>query len=206
MYPGYLSKLVENEKLNINRKERMPATMSGIHETTTKTLLDYISNSSTANSEEDMSYLLTLMQPTDNRIEMGQVYTNLLGYDPITYFDEKYVHKAYETILMRAPGNVKRLLTEKKEELITETMTRFESTREEYLLNLLMKVIMDETGWTDPDYEGFDYEALLDLGLEFGESTSGGFEIDDDDEEDPLEEEDDNDEDNDEFKHEGVDY
>lgn len=155
---------------------------------TTKTLLDYIQETVTASSECDLDHLMILMRPTEDREEMGAAYNELLGYNPITYFDEKYLHREYANIISRAPSYIKETLRDKEDQIIEQAMDKYDSLRDDFLVKVLAKVVMDETGWDDP------------------ELSAGEFELDDDGD-DPVEEEDgDLDGDNDFPDDEGDDY
>jgi hypothetical protein len=119
--------------------------------TTTKTLLDYIQETVTASSEGDLEHLMVLMRPTENREEMGIVYDELLGYNPITYFDEKYQHRIYAGVISRAPSHLKDALSKKEEWIIKLTMRNYDSFRDDFLSKTLAKVIFDQYNWNDPE-------------------------------------------------------
>ena len=133
---------------------------------TTKSLLDYIVASATSHSEEDQSYLMKLMTPSADRDEMGEVYDSLLGYNPITYFDEQDLSRIYASIVtsdsfQKAPSNVKEFLSseENKKMLIERAMSWVDDEKEEYLLEIISNAISDEIGWVyepSEDDESFD--------------------------------------------------
>jgi C-terminal processing protease CtpA/Prc len=120
----------------------------------TKTLLDYISATSSANSEEDQVLLMTLMKPTSDRDEMGEVYECLLGYNPITHFDEQDLNKVYVDIIasecfQKAPHSVKEYLAseENKNELIKRALSLLDDEHDDYLQDIMVDIIKDETSW-----------------------------------------------------------
>lgn len=41
--------------------------------------------------EEDVEMLLCLSTPLADKVEMGNLYDEILGYNPITYYDEKVI-------------------------------------------------------------------------------------------------------------------
>ena len=109
-------------------------------------LLDYINRTANANSEEDLDFLLELMRPT-SRNEMSEIYVQTLGYNPITYFDEKYLYGIYDDIAATAPDSVQTQLRSKKDEIISKVMDIDANIKEEYLKSLLLQEIEAETGW-----------------------------------------------------------
>lgn len=113
-------------------------------------LLDYINRTANANSEEDLDFLLELMRPT-SRNEMSEIYVQALGYNPITYFDEKYLYSIYDDIAATAPDSVQKQLRSKKDEIISKVMDIDANIKEDYLKSLLLQAIQDETGWISGD-------------------------------------------------------
>lgn len=54
----------------------------------------------TANSEDDVANLLRIMDPKDStEEELGEAFNSELGYNPITYFDEKTIDESFETLI-----------------------------------------------------------------------------------------------------------
>lgn len=148
----------------------------------TKTMQEYITKTVTANSEEDYDYLLLLMSPTDDRDEMGVVYQNTLGYDPITYFDERFLNKSFDELLLEAPSSIKDDLTKERENIIKNVMKKRNVELDGFLLNLLTKEIYNEVGWVPYDSS------------EFGDDfVSEDDDFDDDDDIDEFDDEDDDD-------------
>jgi hypothetical protein len=163
---------------------------------TTKLLLDYIVASATSHSEEDQSYLMKLMTPSADRDEMGEVYNNLLGYNPITYFDEQDLSRAYATIVtsdsfQKAPSNVKEFLSseENKKMIIERALAWVDAEKEEYLVDMLIGAIQEEIGWeyepTKYDDESFDTDETDDD----SELLDGDNICEEDDEDDEIEDE-----------------
>ena len=155
----------------------------------TKSLLDYIAASATSRTEEDEAYLMMLMQPTTDRDEMGDLYSNRLGYNPIKYFDEKDLRRIYSAITRKAPMNIRTILETNEDLFIEKTMIRLDESREEYLTNLLAKVISEETGWIDPDLDfeetdtnGDSFDSLEDF--EDGDDNLNEDDMSDDEEDD----------------------
>ena len=133
----------------------------------TKSLLEYITLSATANSEEDQAFLMTLLSPSSDRTEMGMIYNNLLGYNPVSYFDEQDLSRIYDGILdsekfKKASVKVKEFLANDKNKntIIERTLSLLEDDREDYLVDLLIDTIKDETDWSYDPYEGDDVESF----------------------------------------------
>lgn len=160
--------------------------MKSMNQFSGKPFWEYLMRIVTADSEDDVDYLLKLMQPSDDRDEMGKVYDTTLGYNPINYFDEQYLKKAYDKIVNCAPDSLKIKLQKRKDEIIEKVLMRKISGINEYLYQILIAVIEEETGWADPDLEilsptidNFDLEEDDDEEL-FDEDASD-FDSDDDD-------------------------
>lgn len=153
----------------------------------TNVLLKYINATVTADSEADEALLLEMLRPTEDRVEMGKIYQNVLGYNPIEYFDEKYLERKYDEILETAPESLKGELQEKKDNIINEVMTHKNNLNEDYLLYILTSEIAAETGWSNPDFRvDIDYAIFEELGIDyFGEDSD-----DEDNDEEILDDED----------------
>lgn len=67
-------------------------------------MLKFIEMVREANSEEDVTTLMDIMNPTDDESEMGEKYKEVLGYNPITYFDEIKVEKALIDLSEKYPS------------------------------------------------------------------------------------------------------
>lgn len=144
--------------------------MSNMNRFTGKPFWDYLMRTVTAESEDDVDYLLKLMHPSDDRFEMGEVYNNTLGYNPINYFDEQYLKKVYDRVVQNAPESLVFKLQKRKDEIIEKVLMRKLSNIDEYLYQILLTVIEEETGWIDSDLEAL-------------RPTIENFDLDDDDEE-----------------------
>lgn len=140
-------------------------------------LLDYINRTATASNEDDIDYLLSLMSPTDDREEMGQRYNDVLGYNPLTYFDERHLDKAYDMILRIAPKSLRDELVEKKDKIIESVIAHKGNLEDGYLSYLLVTQIAVETGWKDPSITSSISQMIS---SEFDDDDS--FEIDSDEE------------------------
>jgi len=152
--------------------------------TSCKALL-YLNKTVHADSEDDLDFLFDLMKPTDDREEMGKIYENSIGYNPLDYFDEKDLRKKFKGILEAAPVSVKSELKDKEDSIISRTIIRKNELLEDHLSILLANEIFTETGWASPSYDdGPSQEALDNLQGEEEEETLDDIEEDDDDKDD----------------------
>ncbi len=153
--------------------------------------LAYVAKTVTADSEEDLTFLYDLLAPSDDREEMGKIYNDTLGYNPIEYFDERFLIKTFDEIIEDAPAEKKTELTNAKESIIKEVMYNKVLQTDEYLLGMLLKAIQEETGWVDPKYG--DLEDLEDGDWDVSSMNSDDEDEDDEDEYDPYEDDEDDD-------------
>lgn len=152
----------------------------------TGALLELIVASATANSEEDQELLMQVMQPSNNRNEMGDVYNAVLGYNPIKYFDENDLRRLYVGFINKAPADIKEILTENEDEFIKVALESIDEEKGDYLSTLLADIIADKTGWVDP--------SMGDDGDDDNSSFESIDEEDDDINEDDMDDDDDDDE------------
>lgn len=152
--------------------------------TTLQQLIDTIS----ANSEEDVTKLLQMMNPTSAE-EMGPIYIDVLGYNPIKYFDEKIIERQIDKLIPYAPNKAGQILVNKKKEIIKTTLDLYDQTKETWIQGSLLAAIRDfisEEEWDDEELdEAFDDmdDALYDSDEEDDESE---YTEEDSDEEDEL--------------------
>ena len=117
----------------------------------------------TANSEESVDDLLTMLAP-DNTIkeEMKETYEGVLGYDPISYYDKKELSEKVDTIIdsKDTPEDTASYLVDNKEDVISDSYDIFDANRSDYLEDVLNDVIEDRTGYNpssgDSDEEDDD--------------------------------------------------
>lgn len=160
---------------------------------TTKTsvaLLNYINATVNAHSENDMEPLLSLLRPTEDREQMGAIYEQTLGYNPISFFDIKYLEKKFDEIVETAPEDLKDELRDKKEAIIHQVMLHKDNLNDEYLLYLLVSEIASESGWTNPNFK-------VDINVAIADEMSNGesFEVIDDIDDEEVDDDGEDDED-----------
>ena len=68
-----------------------------------------------ASGEEGYDNLFKIMEPTDERDEMGPIYEEALGYNPITYYDVKDIEKLIDDV---ESDTVREMINEHKDEII----------------------------------------------------------------------------------------
>lgn len=159
----------------------------------------------TSTSEEDVDKVLKLLNPTSEN-EMGEVYEATLGYNPITYFDEKAVAATLDKIIDAAPNKAGQILTDKKEEVVANTIKYFSYGKIGMLETMLEKavneVVPSEIWDGDEIRKAFDTiesESLDSLYL------SGDDDDDEDDDESLNRFDDEDDDENDEIEFEAGD-
>lgn len=142
--------------------------------------LIYMNKTVHANSEDDLDWLLDLMKPVDDRAKMGQVYQDVIGYNPLDYFDEKELRKQYKELLNYAPANIKDTLIAKEDNIISKTIIRKNATIDDRLSYLLALEVFEEVGWSSDDLDDGPTQSTFDNLEEDEEETLDDPESDDD--------------------------
>lgn len=113
-------------------------------------LLGYINNTVTAASEDDVDQLLLLMSPKDDKEEMGELYSNVLGYNPITHYDRQFIERKFDEMFDIAPVSFHESLVSNRENIINRVMGAKMILDDDYMHYLLALEIANDTGWSDP--------------------------------------------------------
>lgn len=117
----------------------------------------------TANSEEDVDDLISLLTPDScDAGELGETFESVIGYDPISYYDKKRLESLIDDIKDNGdtPEDVSEYINSSKEELVNDAYDDFDDHRDEYLEQSLNRVIEDKTGFDllDSDEDDADEE------------------------------------------------
>lgn len=169
--------------------------MKGDNVTMEGKFLDYINKTRNANSEDDIDELLRIMNPTDDRDEMGRVYEDVLGYNPLQYFDENALRSLLEEVTTYAPASVVTIIKNSKEQIISKALQELKVLAEESIVAALISALDIETGWVP--------EVLIRNASTSLPMLKAGFTIDEDESFDD-DEENDADDDNDEDDYVGI--
>lgn len=160
-------------------------------------LLAYINATVSSTSEEGLDPLLKLMNPSSDRLEMGDVYDDVLGYNPITYFDKEEIRSLTKLCEKYAPEPTAALIKDMEEEIINQTFIRFNTNRSAQLNKDFAAVIKNLTGWSPEAVISQSSETIISNDA-YGYSSDNGFEdIQDDESFDEDDESEDYDEDDD---------
>lgn len=101
------------------------------------------------NAEEDaavISEFQSLFEPAETREVMGGAFMNILGYDPITYYDRKDMGDIIETIADNINDETAKYIRKHKKDILTGAMTILEKSREGTLYNAVVKSIREYSG------------------------------------------------------------
>lgn len=112
---------------------------------TLQNLLDIV----TANSEDVIDNFLDLMRPDDfTREEMGVIYEDTVGYDPISYYDKKDMRDYADQIAENptTPQEVVDYIKESRDELVEEAYSLLDLSRENNIQACVESVINDKFG------------------------------------------------------------
>lgn len=74
-------------------------------------------------TDTDEKAVLKLLNPTPDRVEMGEVYLDTLGYDPITYFDEYETRQKLAEIVNKLPVKFRSEIQNHYDDIINDAIT-----------------------------------------------------------------------------------
>lgn len=108
-----------------------------------------------ANSEEDVSDLLTLMSPDNTpKEEIQETFEEVIGYDPLSYFDKKELGEKLNSMIedRETPEDVAEDLVNQKDEIVDAAYEIFDDSKSDYLDEALNEAIEEKVGYVaDPD-------------------------------------------------------
>lgn len=111
---------------------------------TRQQLLDFLTAQSTADDEGAVDKLMGIFHPVENREKMGKVFTETLGYNPITMYDIKDIIAIVDDAIGHTDSPDVGTVIEKNREAITKrAMEIFESERDGHLRNAVAKAMAE---------------------------------------------------------------
>lgn len=154
------------------------------------TMLSFIEMVRGANSEEDVNSLLEIMNPSDDPNEMGEKYEEVLGYNPITYFDEVKVRKIMESVCERYPD-----ISFDIDGLVKDVNEAVAESREQIIVQYVHSAVIGTADEEDNNIDSIVKNIIaekLNVSEEYVSSVIGEFDDDDEyiDDEDELDDED----------------
>lgn len=118
--------------------------------------LNDLLNIVTANSEENIDDFLELLKP-DNKSteEMGSIYEETIGYDPITYFDKVSLNNMIDIIkdLPETPEAVVEALDDSRTEIIESAFNIFNENKIDTFLPAALEEAIEEITGVSIDIE-----------------------------------------------------
>lgn len=115
-----------------------------IKETKNRTeMLKYLSDTATASCEADVEEFLKIFNPAPTRKEMGDIFEENLGFNPITHYDIQDVIKAVDEVLDHVSRDGVELVTKHKDEIVERAMTVVETRRDDFLKDCLLIALGD---------------------------------------------------------------
>lgn len=115
-----------------------------IKETKNRTeMLKYLSDTATASCEADVEEFLKIFNPAPTRKEMGDIFEENLGFNPITHYDIQDVIKAVDEVLDHVSRDGVELVTKHKDEIVEKAMTVVETRRDDFLKDCLLIALGD---------------------------------------------------------------
>lgn len=153
----------------------------------------------TATNEEEYEDILRLSTPEefDSRDEFEECFIDVLGYNPMSYFDNKLVDEEFDEIVEKAPISIQAQLRDKKTEIIGRTLDYCRDVNDTVLHKILVEVVKDTVGWKPIEDEDVSLDECILMNI-FGEDVNTDDASDDEDDdydESFAEDEDENEED-----------
>lgn len=113
-------------------------------------LRDYIINGMGISSESELDEVIqSLMNPSDDRDEMGEVFMETLGYNPVTHFDYSDTSRMLRELIKSIPeeyADIKADIEYDRDEILDIVVNTKDSAVEDHLACLLAKVIGERYG------------------------------------------------------------
>ena len=119
-------------------------------------LLEFYNKTVHAESEEDLDFIFGILNPTDSKEEMGKVYEDSLGYNPLDFFDKKTLSKKFDEFLTDAPSSIQSELKEKRNGILDRSLLQRDRDEDAHLSMILASEIYAETGWSAPGFYFMD--------------------------------------------------
>lgn len=153
----------------------------------------------TATNEEEYEDILRLSTPEefDSRDEFEECFSGVLGYNPMSYFDNKLIDEEFDEIVEKAPISIQEQLRDKKTEIISRTLDYCRDVNDTVLHKILVEVVKDTVGWKPIEDEDVSLDECILMNI-FGEDVDTDDASDDEDDdydESFAEDEDENEED-----------
>lgn len=136
-------------------------------------MMAYLTATATADSESDVQALLRLFNPVNSRAEMGGIYEETLGYNPITHYDIQDVIAVLDDAMDHVSSNSVSIFIKHKDEIVEKAMQIYEEKRLEHIKEAVALAMLD--------FLPTDDASALSLYLTGNDITLGDFDDGDDD-------------------------
>jgi len=125
--------------------------MSNKSQSNIAAVLAYWTKTVTANSEDDVSDVLKMMQEVDNRTDAGSMFEKMFGYDPITMYDRKEMSNLLDEIAEDVPSTMEDSFgPPQKLHILNKAMENLADMRSDFNSAVLVNTVAEETGYLDP--------------------------------------------------------
>lgn len=151
-------------------------------------ILDFIVRCNNASSEDITDDIMRMADPDtfDSRDEMESHFESCLGYNPMRYFDEKYLKDEYMEITNSAPYSVQEQLHSKRDDIIDRTLEVAYNVNEAYLDSVLLNVIESSVGWKPNNDEYVSLDECIRMEIFSDDELDDYTEYEEEDEEDEM--------------------
>lgn len=120
--------------------------------------LQEILNTITATGEESVDDLLPLLSPEKHeKSEIQQTFEEVIGYDPVDYYDKKGIREAVDDAAVRVdyPEDVRNEIVKNKETIADAAFIAFDNGKPDAFRHHVTNTLREE-GILDPDEEDED--------------------------------------------------
>lgn len=134
----------------------------------------------TADSEDSIDDLLMIMSPKDaDASELGLAFTNELGYNPITYFDEKSINDSLDMLIegMKASPTAINTLLSSRQDIVKDVLDYMNDSKTFTIVEGISAVIPPLL--TDADANMFKRSIGEIFDVELSDDEESGIPIDD---------------------------
>lgn len=137
------------------------------------TLLDFMAKVGNATPDDAVDDIMKMADPAafDTKVDMQDHFRDTLGYDPITYFPQRYLESKLRELEDIAPFSVREQLVSKREAIVSRSLECIGDLDTSILNKVLESVVEYTTGWKSEISDGVTVDKCIAMSL-FGDGYS----------------------------------
>lgn len=106
-------------------------------------LMAYLTATATADSEEDVEKLLGLFNPVEDRSEMGDIFEETLGYNPITHYDMADIVNAVDSAIEHVSAKSLDLIKGNQDAIAKRALEIYEQHRDLHIKEAVSEALAE---------------------------------------------------------------